>query len=84
MPLPTNIRQDWIGSRSLSHKHGLGRKGLPVTNTLAYYEHLYITDVIFYKIGPWCLSMRKCVYFVENFDQINDQVGIQITIILRS
>jgi hypothetical protein len=39
LALPTNIRLGW--------------KGLPGTNTLAYYEYSYITDVkVFIILGP--------------------------------
>jgi hypothetical protein len=38
--LPTNIRLGW--------------KGMPRTNTLAYYKNSQITTVkMFYNIGPW-------------------------------
>ncbi len=36
------------------------RNGLPGTNTLAYYDHSKITDIIFYNIGlmldKWTLA----------------------------
>jgi hypothetical protein len=40
LALPANIRLGW--------------KGLPGTNTLAYYKNPQITDKTFYNIGQWC------------------------------
>jgi hypothetical protein len=62
LALPTNIRLGW--------------KGLPGTNTLAFYEHLLITDInIFMTLGPgitaiipfslylYSLVLRACVFY---------------------
>jgi hypothetical protein len=44
---PTNIRLGW--------------KGMPGTNTLAYYKNLQITAVkSFISSGPWCYYVENC------------------------
>ncbi len=49
-----------VGS-GLTRKHGLGWRGLPDTNTLAYYKHLYIADV------KDCISLVPVVEDIKLF-----------------
>ncbi len=61
-PEPTRMKQlsggRLCGSLLALHTNiRLGWKGLPRINTLAYYEHLWITEEKkFYNIGPWSHS----------------------------
>ncbi len=42
----------------------LGWKGMPGINTLAYYEHSYITDEKIFNIGPW--DQHYETFYVRN------------------
>jgi hypothetical protein len=50
MALPTNNRMGW--------------KGLPETNTPAYYKKIVYWHKEFYNIGPWFMSGFKTFFFV--------------------
>ncbi len=51
----------------------LGLKGLQGSNTLAYYEYLWITDINFYNIGPFtCWDSSFIVIYGQRVYKLTD------------